>query len=131
MAICSGPIQASPHVKWNWPSSIKTLYMCCLESCQTTQNSWEISKYYENLNIGWQEILVSSLVSINEVLAVAVKDFAKAEIKVFRFPSILLDFHFLPNILPRVIVSNSEMPLYCFSLKQLDLAFLEIVFMRV
>ena len=74
---------------------------------------------------------MSSLVSINEVLAVAVKDFAKTEIKVFRFPPSLFDFHFLPNILPRVIGFNSEIPLYCFSLKQLDLAFLEIVFMGV
>ena len=45
----------------------------------------EITKYYENLNFGQRYSLVSSLPSRNKTLAIAVKKYAKADIKVFYF----------------------------------------------
>ena len=55
-------------------------------SRQTTQDlgSSEMRKYLDNLKIGWIKSLVPSVPSRNKILAVAVKNHAKAaDIKVF------------------------------------------------
>ena len=55
-------------------------------SCQTTQDlgSSGMRTYLDNLKIGWIKSLVASVPSRNKILAVAVKNHAKAaDIKVF------------------------------------------------
>lgn len=69
----------------------------------------ESRKYLENLKINWGHSLVPSLFSRNKFLTIAIKNYAKADIKEFLSYPILLDcFAFFLQNIPSNIFCGSK-----------------------
>ena len=58
----------------------------------------------ETIQIGWKQILLPSLSPRNETLIVALKNYAKPDIKVFWYCRILLGFWLFPDILYGIVI---------------------------
>lgn len=73
---------------------------CVLVSSRISKQlkTLEIWKYLKNLKNEWMQNLVSSLLTRNKTLVIAVKNYVKVDIKVFSSCRILLDFFTLLHI---------------------------------